>query len=143
VLLRLIAGDLPDSDGGSYEGPGSTYTPITMVHATLAPGAQLHLPWRADFNALAYALAGRGTVGADRQPFFGAQLAVFGEGEAITLAADDRGTSQSPALEVILLGGRPIGEPVAWAGPFVMNTRDEVLQAFEDFERGRLGQIPD
>lgn len=143
VLLRLIAGDLPDPKGGVHAGPGSTHTPITMIHATLAPGAQLRLPWRADFNALAYALAGRGRVGPDGQPLFGAQLAVFGPGETITLTADEGGTSQSSELEVILLGGRPIGEALAWAGPFVMNTRAEIMQAFEDFRSGRLGVVPE
>ena len=47
-----------------------------------------------------------------------------------------------PQLEVLILGGAPIREPLAWAGPFVMNTKAEVLQAFEDFQAGRMGQIP-
>ena len=47
-----------------------------------------------------------------------------------------------PHLEVLVLGGRPIREPVAWAGPFVMNTKAEVMQAYEDFQKGRMGQIP-
>jgi hypothetical protein len=45
-------------------------------------------------------------------------------------------------MDVLILGGRPIREPVAWMGPFVMNTREEVMQAFHDYQAGRLGSIP-
>jgi redox-sensitive bicupin YhaK (pirin superfamily) len=58
------------------------------------------------------------------------------------VSAGQHQESRSPSLDVIVLGGRPIREPVAWGGPFVMNTRAEVMQAFEDFQQGRLGQIP-
>ena len=136
-LVRLIAGDL---DG--QQGPGATHTPITMLHATVAPGAQLRLPWRADFNALAYVLAGTGTVGSDRRPLRSGQLAVFGPGDVVTVAAAERGDSRTPGLDVLVLGGQPIREPVAQYGPFVMNTQDELAQAFEDFQRGRMGHIP-
>src|SRR5437899_2650432 len=137
ALVRVIAGDV-----AGHQGPGSTYTPMTLVHASLSPGAKLSLPWRADFNALAYVLAGRGTVGAENRPISTGQLAVFGPGEAITVAAAVGQESRSPELEVLILGGRPIREPVAWAGPFVMNTRDEVIQAYEDYQAGRLGRVP-
>ena len=137
ALLRIIAGEL-----GGVTGPGHTYTPITMVHATLAPGAQLTLPWRADFNALAYVLAGQATVGTDARPLHTGQLAVFGEGDTLTVAAQARQESRTPTLELLLLGGRPIREPVAWMGPFVMNSRAELLQAFEDYQSGRLGTVP-
>ena len=70
------------------------------------------------------------------------QLAVFGPGDAITVAADPVQESRSPDLDVLILGGRPIREPVAWMGPFVMNTREEVLQAVADYQAGRLGTIP-
>ncbi len=137
ALVRVIAGDV-----AGHAGPGVTHTPITLVHATVAPGAELTLPWRADFNALVYALSGAGTVGSERRPFAMGQLAVLGAGDTITVAADPRQDSRVDALDVYILGGQPIREPVAAYGPFVMNTRAELVQAFEDYQAGRLGTIP-
>jgi redox-sensitive bicupin YhaK (pirin superfamily) len=137
ALLRVIAGDV---DG--HAGPGSTHSPMTMVHVTLSPGAAVAIPWRRDFNALVYVLGGQGTVGEERRPVRTGQLAVFGEGGSIAIAADRTQEGPTPELDVLLLGGRPIREPVYAYGPFVMNTRDEVAQAFEDYQAGRLGTIP-
>ena len=137
ALVRVIAGELAGTPG-----PGRTHTPITMVHATVSPGARLDLPWRADFNALAYVLAGAGTAGPEGRPIARGQLAVFEAGDALRLEAAPGQESRAPELEVLVLGGRPIREPVAWYGPFVMNTRDELLEAFEDYQAGRLGTIP-
>jgi quercetin 2,3-dioxygenase len=137
ALVRVIAGKL---DG--HEGPGSTYTPMTFLHATLSPDAELILPWRADFNALVYVLAGHGTVGIERTQVETGQLAVHGPGDVVRFAAAARQESRSPKLDALVLGGRPIRQPIAWAGPFVMNTRDEVMQAFTDYQAGRLGSIP-
>jgi redox-sensitive bicupin YhaK (pirin superfamily) len=113
-----------------------------MVHATIAPGAQLDLPWRPDFNALVYVLSGAGSVGPDGQPVRTGQLAVFGPGDTITVSGAVQQESRTPALDVLILGGAPIREPVAMYGPFVMNTKQEVLDAFDDYQAGRLGVIP-
>lgn len=137
ALIRIIAGEL---DG--HAGPGATHTPITVAHATIAPGASVSVPWREDFNALAYVLSGRGTVGAEARPIEQGQLAVFGKGDRLTVAAHPGQDSNRPALEVLLLGGQPIREPVAHYGPFVMNTREQLVEAIEDFQAGRLGVVP-
>jgi quercetin 2,3-dioxygenase len=137
ALVRLIAGSV-----GAVSGPGSTHTPITLVHATVQPGARLELPWRADFNALVYALGGAGTVGTPGAAIRAGQLAVLGAGDSVAVAADATQDSRTPALDVLVLGGLPIREPVAAYGPFVMNTREELQQAVDDFHAGRLGVVP-
>jgi redox-sensitive bicupin YhaK (pirin superfamily) len=113
---------------------------MAMVHATIAPGAELELPWRPDFNALVYVMSGDGFVGPNRSPIGSGQLAVLGRGDALSLsAAKSQQARHAAGLDVVILGGAPIREPVAWAGPFVMNTRAELVQAFEDYNAGRLG----
>ncbi len=131
-LLRVIAGSL-----GGHAGPGVTHTPISLVHATVSPGARVRVPWDAGFNALGYVLAGSGYVGAEKRPVTMGQLTVFGAGDVLTF-----GAAAKHELDILLLGGQPIREPVAAYGPFVMNTRAELMQAFEDYQAGRLGSIP-
>jgi redox-sensitive bicupin YhaK (pirin superfamily) len=132
TLVRVIAGEV-----AGHRGPGSTYTPINVAHATLAPAARLALPWPAEFNALGYVLAGEGTAGTEGRPVGTGQLVVFGPGDAMSFTASTR-----QSLDVLLLGGLPIREPVATYGPFVMNTRAELIQAVEDFQAGKLGAVP-
>ena len=137
ALIRVIAGEI-----AGRPGPGVTHTPITLAHLTVEPGAQVHLPWNPAYNALVYALAGHGTVGTEGRPFQEGRLAVFGEGDALRLTADRVQASRTPKLELLVMGGLPIREPVVQYGPFVMNTPEEVQQAFEDYQAGRLGVIP-
>jgi len=137
ALVRIIAGDI---DG--RQGPGSTYTPITLAHTTIAPGARLDVPWNRDFNALVYVLSGEGTVGPVATPIRQGQLAVMGPGDRISVAARSTQDARNPAMEVLLLGGKPIREPVFHYGPFVMNSKAEVIEALEDFNAGKFGAIP-
>lgn len=137
ALVRVLAGSV---DG--HAGPGISHTPLAITHVTVAPGARVSIPWPREFNALAYALSGTGTVGAEKRPFASGQLAVLGAGESILIEASDRQESHSPSLEVFLIGGVPLREPVAAYGPFVMCTQAELVEAFEDFQAGRLGTVP-
>jgi len=137
ALVRVIAGEL-----GGHAGPGVTHTPMAMAHVTVSPGARVTLPWNRDHNALVYVLGGEGSLGTEGRPVRMGQLAVFGAGDTIVISARDRQESRSPELDVLVLGGRPIGEPVVTYGPFVMNTRAEIAQALEDFQHGKLGTIP-
>ena len=137
ALVRVIAGDL-----GGYAGPGVTQTPITYAHVTLAAGSRLEIPWNPEFNALVYALGGFGTVGTEQTPLESGQLAVLGPGEALRVDGGPRQDSRAPSFDVLLLGGRPIREPVVQYGPFVMNTRDEIMQAIADYQSGKMGSIP-
>jgi len=137
ALVRVIAGEV-----GAHRGPGSTHTPMSMVHASVSPGAQLVVPWPRPFNALVYVLAGSGRAGEEGRPIRVGQLAVHGPGDAIVIRADDAQDSRAPELELLVLGGAPIGEPVAAYGPFVMNTQAELQEAFTDYQAGTLGTIP-
>jgi redox-sensitive bicupin YhaK (pirin superfamily) len=149
-LVRVIAGEL-----AGHRGPGITHTPITYLHATVAPGARLTLPWPPAFNAMVYVLSGRGEAGPDGRPLEEGRLAVFGDGPsqasthasaqsaAITVrAAERQPLAAGKGWEILVLGGLPIREPIARYGPFVMNTRAEIVQALRDFQEGRMGTIP-
>jgi redox-sensitive bicupin YhaK (pirin superfamily) len=137
ALLRVIAGEV-----AGHSGPGITHTPMAMAHVSVSPGARLELPWPKEFNGLVYVLSGGGTAGAAARPIGAGELAVFGDGDVITLTAAAQQESRTPALDVLILGGRPIREPVAWYGPFVMNTHAEIAQALSDYKAGRMGVIP-
>ena len=137
ALVRVLAGEL-----SGHRGPGISHTPLVITHLTVAPGARVELPWRPDFNALAYVLAGSGTVGAEQRPIRMGQTAVLGPGDSVVVQANAQQDSRSPDMEVFLIGGVPLREPVFQYGPFVMSTRDEVIEAFEDYQSGRFGRIP-
>jgi redox-sensitive bicupin YhaK (pirin superfamily) len=110
-----------------------TRTPIFYLHFSLQPGALHVQPTPSDHNVFAYVVSG--AVRASGKLVKEGQMAIFAEGDAVELQA-------SKEAEVLLLGGRPIGEPVARYGPFVMNTREELMEAFADFRAGRMGAIP-
>lgn len=139
ALIRVLAGEIE-----GHTGPGKSQTPMAIAHVTLAPGASVSIPWNPMFNALAFALAGNGTVGegAATAPIHESGLAVFGAGDRVVITADAKQDTRTGALEIFLLGGKPIREPVVHYGPFVMNDKAGVVQAMEDYHFGRFGQIP-
>lgn len=110
-----------------------TRTPILYHHWSLAPGARVEVPLPAGFNVFAYVFQGESEVAGERVAQSHAAL-LGSTGDHVVLAANQ------PA-ELLLVGGEPLREPVARYGPFVMNTRQEILQAFEDYRRGRMGRI--
>ena len=116
-------------------GPGATRTPIVYAHATLSAGARLQVAWPQEFNGLVYCLGGTVRVGGDGRALGAHQLAVLDDGGATILVEADE------TSDVLVLGGTPLREPVAWYGPFVMNTRAELEQAVDDFRAGRMGAI--
>jgi hypothetical protein len=109
---------------------------------SVSPGARLEVSWNPSFNAMVYVLGGNGYVGAERRPVGTHQLALFGDGDTVTVGAADHQPDDSPNVEVLLLGGLPIREPIAHYGPFLMNTREEIVQAVDDFQAGRMGVVP-
>lgn len=137
AVIRVLAGNL-----NGHQGPGISHTPLTITHITVAPGAQVDIPWPREFNALAYVLTGNGTVGIDNHPIHTGQMAVLTNGETIHITAGAPSDSRSDAMEVFLIGGKPLREPVVQYGPFVMRNRAEIIEAFEDYQKGRFGQIP-
>jgi redox-sensitive bicupin YhaK (pirin superfamily) len=135
AVVRLIAGEV-----AGVKGPGSTHTPIALAHATLEPGAHLAVDWPREFNALVYVLSGSGRVaGNTGQAVRTGQVAAFGAGDVLVVDAD---SDTDEPLEVLLLGGQPIREPVVSYGPFVMNTKAEIVEAIDDFQSGKMGSIP-
>lgn len=138
ALVRVIAGEI---DG--HRGPGATHTPITLAHATIHNGARVNIPWRRDFNALVYVLSGSGYLGPVAHPIHQGQLAVLGPGDRITLGAQTAQSSyRTTDLDVLVLGGLPIRQPVFHYGPFVMNSRAELIEALDDYQSGKFGSIP-
>lgn len=137
ALIRVLAGQIED-----HSGPGISHTPITITHVTIAPGARAEIPWRSDFNALAYVLNGSGTVGPANHPIQTGQMAVLVNGDYISIQANQIQEARHEALDIFLIGGIALREQVFQYGPFVMSTKEEVMQAMEDYQKGRFGHIP-
>ncbi len=136
AVVRVLAGTL-----AGHAGPGISHTPIAITHISVSPGAAIDIPWPHEFNALVHALAGQGTVSNDVAISTG-QTAVLVDGDFIRISASEVQESRTSMFEAFLIGGVPLNEPVVQYGPFVMNSMDEIQEAFEDFQAGRLGRVP-
>lgn len=133
VQVRVIAGE---SLGKSAV--IETRTPIYFLHFTIQPGGAVVQDVPAGYNALVYLISGSVQVGSDGKTAREGQMAQLGDGDSVRLAV--AGDATAPA-EFLLLAGQPLNEPVARYGPFVMNTREEIEQAFRDYQSGRMGRI--
>src|SRR5262245_22562138 len=125
-----------------------TRTPILYLHFTLAGGGRVAQPVPPEFNVFAYVVRGEGQFGPDSKRAVEGQMVIFSRdarmrGESAGAAAGaiyvTMQASGSGPLELLLIGGVPLDEPVARYGPFVMNTKDEIRQAIEDYQAGRMG----
>ena len=134
VQVKVIAGESLGISAAI-----DTRVPIQMLHFTIAPGGSLVQRVPRDQNGLIYVFKGAAQVGDDRRSVDEGQAALLGSGDTISIgvAAD----AKEPA-ELLLLSGRPLNEPVARYGPFVMNTREQIEQAFIDYQSGKFGVIP-
>lgn len=125
-----------------------TRTPILYLHFTLQPGAKVIQPIPKWYNAFAYIITGEAIFGpAEKQKTAKTgQMVIFdNDGEEVVLSApatdDSTSTTSRSTLDVLLIGGVPLNEPVARYGPFVMNTKQEILKAIEDYRNGHMGEI--
>jgi len=117
-----------------------TRTPILYLHVSLAPGGTLAQVVPAGFNLFAYVFQGAIRAGTTDRVVGEGELAVFSsDAGPVRLAVP---SEDSRTAELLLIGGEPLREPVSRYGPFVMNTRAEILQAVEDYQTGRFGRIP-
>ena len=134
VSVRVIAGEALGAKAVI-----ETRTPIQYLHYTIQPGGGSTQRVPREYNAFAYVIDGAATFGPDDRPATRRQMVTFAnDGDEVSISASP--TSEQP-LDVLLIAGVPLREPVARYGPFVMNTRAELLQAVDDFQNGRMGQI--
>jgi redox-sensitive bicupin YhaK (pirin superfamily) len=132
VQAKVIAGEAL-----GVKGVIETRIPILYLHVTLAPGAEFNQPVPGKQNAFAYVIEGEGTFGGAAAKEN--QVAIFDSGRAAgDVSVTNSGTRP---LGFLLIAGEPVAEPVARYGPFVMNTREEIIQAVDDFRAGRMGTL--
>lgn len=115
-----------------------TRTPILYQHWTLEPGAVIEQPVDQGHTAIAYVFGGQAEVGADSRALLDGEMGVFGAGDRVRLAVPEDAPT---GARLLLLAGQPLREPVARYGPFVMNTRAEILKAISDYRSGLIGEI--
>ena len=134
VTVRVIAGEAM-----GHQAVIETHTPIVYLHYSVEPGGVVTQVVPAEYNAFAYLVDGAGLFGQQRERANDGQMVMFAQdGELIRI---ENPADAQTRLEVLLIAGVPLNEPVARYGPFVMNTEREIRQAFEDYIRGRMGAI--
>ena len=134
VTVRVIAGEALGAKAVI-----ETRTPIIYLHFMLRPGATLIQPVPQEYNAFAYVLEGSGLFGTQQERGDDGQMVIFAQdGDSVALANP---ANAQKHLDLLLIAGVPLNEPVVRYGPFVMNTEAEIMQAIEDYRNGRMGRI--
>jgi redox-sensitive bicupin YhaK (pirin superfamily) len=136
VMAKVIAGEAL-----GVKAVIETRTPIMYIHFTLKPGASVTQPVPNEYNAFLYIVGGQGSIGSNKQEQLArrGQIVVFDkDGQEVEIKADNNTKS---ALDVLFIAGKPLNEPIVRYGPFVMNKKEEILEAITDYESGRMGKI--
>ncbi|WP_337862263.1 pirin family protein [Nitrososphaera sp.] len=130
VKVRVIAGEALGAKAVI-----DTHTPIMYLHFTIKAGARVAQPVPKNYNVFAYVVEGEGAFSTAKRVAKRGQMVMFGnDGDEVEITA-------KTDLDVLLIGGLPLNEPMARYGPFVMNTKEEIQQAIEDYQSGRMGKI--
>lgn len=130
ATIRLLAGTL-----GGVTGPVTSFAPPWLAHVSIPAGASLKLATPSGIDLGAYIVSGAGRFGPDEIPASGDDLVRFARsGDGVAIVADS-------ALEILVLGGPPVDWPILRYGPFVADTKDELLRAVRDYQTGKMGLI--
>ena len=134
VTVRVIAGEALKRHAVI-----ETVTPIIYLHYKVQPGGRVAQPLPHEFNAFGYVVEGEGLFGRESERAGDGQMVMFAsDGDEVVI---ENPSASGKVLELLLIGGVPLNEPVARYGPFVMNTREEIYEAIEDYQAGRMGEI--
>jgi quercetin 2,3-dioxygenase len=134
VEVRVFSGS-----SGGVQGPTENYDPVTMVELRLQPGASVRQDLPADYNAFVVVIDGNGTVGHEKMPVGAGDMAWLTRGEDRRAASEVEVIAGDAPLRALLIGGRPLNEPVVARGPFVMNSEEQIRQAYADYRAGKFG----
>lgn len=130
-LIEVIAGEY-----NGNKGPAFTFTPVNMMNAKLKAGGKADFNFPAQYNTAALVIEGSITVNGTEKVAADQFVLFENKGEQFTIEADEDAI-------VLIISGEPLNEPIFPHGPFVMNTREEIMQAFEDFNTGKFGYLED
>lgn len=134
VTVRVIAGEAMGKHAVI-----DTKTSIMYLHYTIQPGSKITQKVPSSYNVFAYVMDGEGLFGAEARPAHKEQAVFFERnGDEVVISSPKDATIP---LEMLLIGGVPLGEPVARYGPFVMNTEQEIKEAISDYNNGKMGKI--
>lgn len=131
VSVRVIAGEYEGTKGVM----NGDHVKMTMLDIALAPGASFSMKTPRDETLFVYLTRGSGLFGPKQQALEEKRAVLFGEGDSVSFTAGENG------LDLMLFMARPLHEPIAWGGPIVMNTREELKKAFDELDEGTFVKV--